>query len=821
MKRVLSVFLSLVMVVLCVPAFYAATAVASYADALPSAVDLSTTSYLPPIGNQGAIGCCVSMAATHMQLTNAYARYLGWNPSAGSASYIFAPRFTYNLGGASTAQVYHILQEQGAPTQSVTLKNGSTYSMSYSGGVTGYASYNDLARNWGAYDGVWDAAQTYRISNFDQVWADAACGFNFKSTSGQALIRRIKENINAGNVVVTGGYPNVWTNETPVTISNKGTYGKKNEVAVAYSTGTPNGGHQVSIVGYDDNITCVKNGVTLTGAFKIANSWGDWQNSGYIWVMYDALNGTGQSAYSALNVSNRIWTFDQFVFLDYRTDLKYGTPELMAKVTVSSADRDNFAITLKRMDIATGETASYLPLMFSEHSRDAYNEGYNFAGRISNTPVDGVITLNFDHFTDDLPQGKTVDDYLWGVEVSYVSTDSGKTPTVKKVELLRNGVSVFSKTGLNDGISSGVSKSYMLDQRLAVSFDLPKGVTLTPANGSSFVSPAGTTVSFNATVANGYKVSNNLNIYHNGVRLVPVNGVYSFQMANGYSLEHNRIKVDGVVPNQVAGIEVGLYGTGFEFHSNEHYWMLLQISKSNIDPAAVDTQAIDSGKYDYTIRCKVGDIYYDFTPQSYYDFGSELLFRINVADQGWFPTNGQSYSLVVELCYHGVPVYGDYYVSITCRVAPVSDIMTEHTHSFTGETVVVSTSTCTQAGAGYVRCSHAGCKALQPVALPIDSGAHSYSNDLVVSKPATATEPGEYSCVCTRCGATAFAGYFDAPLCDATGDSAVTVADISLVLDILAEKTPATSAACSLDFNHDGIFSVKDLTYILFFVENI
>ena len=64
------------------------------------------------------------------------------------------------------------------------------------------------------------------------------------------------------------------------------------------------GGHQLTIVGYDDTIEydINKNNVidpSEKGAFKIANSWGPtWENAGFCWLMYDALNPN-----SATNVS--------------------------------------------------------------------------------------------------------------------------------------------------------------------------------------------------------------------------------------------------------------------------------------------------------------------------------------------------------------------------------------------------------------------------------------------------------------------------------------------------------------------------------------
>lgn len=52
------------------------------------------------------------------------------------------------------------------------------------------------------------------------------------------------------------------------------------------------GNHAMAVVGYDDNFQITLDGVTFTGAFKLANSWGVDSfnhNNGYIWVLYDAL----------------------------------------------------------------------------------------------------------------------------------------------------------------------------------------------------------------------------------------------------------------------------------------------------------------------------------------------------------------------------------------------------------------------------------------------------------------------------------------------------------------------------------------------------
>ena len=434
MKRILSFVIVCVMVLSCLSVFGAA----AVADTLPSSCTLVGTTHLPPIANQGGVGACVSMGATYMQFTNAFSRYMHrefpgitWDPSSGDAAYCFSPRFTYNLGGAATAPVYEVLKDQGTVPQTLG---------AFSGGVTGAAALDALARNWNTYDDVWDVAQYCRISDYDQVWtSNVAPGYAVTTTSGgRTLIQRIKQNLNDGNVVVTGGYPNVWVAET-VTISNTGTLGKAGEYAIPYSAGTPSGGHQVAIIAYDDNITCVKNGVTLKGAFLVANSWGEgWQNDGCIWMMYDALNGTDQSEYAALNTEDRIWTMDQFIFLDWETEMNVGTPELTAKVTLTTADRDSFKIYLLRKDKSTGAVVTSTPYIFYNMSTRAdYNQGYNFYGKITDKEVTGTMTFNYDELVASIPSGKTVDSYTWGVRV--YGNKSGVTTTLDKVEILRNG----------------------------------------------------------------------------------------------------------------------------------------------------------------------------------------------------------------------------------------------------------------------------------------------------------------------------------------------------------------------------------------------
>ena len=347
--------------------------------------------------------------------------------------------------------------------------------------MTGAAADDNLANDWATLDGYWQIAQNYRIKNYDQVWIKDACNYEMTtSAEGQALLDRIKTSLNEGNVVVTGGYCNTWVKNL-VTIVNTGTYGEAGDKAIPYSIGPLSGGHQVSIIGYDDNITCTVNGVTLKGAFKVANSWGTgWQNDGCLWMMYDAMNET--SSYSALNVTNRVWTMDQVIFLDWKTDLNIGVPALTADITLTTADRDGFSLSVFRTDRQTGETLSYKPYMYDKMNfRPTYGEGRNFYGVTGGTAASGTVAVNFDTLVDSIPSGKTIDDYIWGVQAS--SANNGSS-TVTGLKLYKNGTVCYTLSNLSDTISGTVVKNYSLDEEQTVGTNLCPGVSIIPVSGS-------------------------------------------------------------------------------------------------------------------------------------------------------------------------------------------------------------------------------------------------------------------------------------------------------------------------------------------------
>lgn len=271
---------------------------------LPSYASIAGDTHFPPIDNQGGIGSCASQSITHNQFSNAVSRYIH-SQEVGShycprdiASNRFSPKSTYNLAGAGTIWVYEILKDHGTLTVEETV-----FSKTEQGASRKEMDGKVIAQSaeWNVRPGEMETALTRRISGFQRIWFTTGPAKEKLTTSkaGLKLLDKIKKSVVEGNPVVTGGYPARWIYGK---VDGCGNLSAKGEATVVAAAGNAGGGHQVTIVGYDDDITCEFGGVTLKGAFQIANSYGaNWQNKGYTWMMYDAVNTV--SEYPELNDS--------------------------------------------------------------------------------------------------------------------------------------------------------------------------------------------------------------------------------------------------------------------------------------------------------------------------------------------------------------------------------------------------------------------------------------------------------------------------------------------------------------------------------------
>lgn len=399
---------------------------------LPSFFTLVGTPDLPPICNQGEIGCCASAAITYMQFTNAVSRYIReyepektFEPATGELQYIMSPKWTYTLSGSGTAWVYDILKENGCLTMDKCM-----FEIRKTDGAFMFhnpkrpSQISTTAMSWQVQAGEMESAMGYRIKNYDQIWINNDYKVDGKvelttTDAGQALLNRIKKAVTDGNVVVTGGFCYAWAYADSLTSAGN-LASSKTEKAIVCSRGTNKAGHQVCIVGYDDDITCKYAGVTLKGAFLVANSWDTtWQNDGYCWMMYDALNE--RSEYEGLNFDDRILTMDQFCFIDWRTDIVNVMPDLYIEVEVTAKDRETVYIDGLRKDIKTGASNSYSYHMFTYSNHHPKfniesNQYINFDGVVDGEATRAVISLPYNDLLD-IPEGKSISDYLYGISI--------------------------------------------------------------------------------------------------------------------------------------------------------------------------------------------------------------------------------------------------------------------------------------------------------------------------------------------------------------------------------------------------------------------
>ena len=270
-------------------------------EPLPSAVTLRGTKHLPVVDSQGSIGCCTSQGVTYTQFTVAVSQYINskdpnsdWDPSSGNTSYIFSPKFTYNYSGSGTDICYQVLRDNGCLPMSMSVFDKTPQAADGTWG--GSILNSQKSRAWDITSGEYMlAALNYRITNYEEIEYSAThSGQLTTDEAGQDLLYKIKDALNRGNAVSVCGWSSYWQYAT-IDPKGTGTLGKKGDGIIwnGYKDldSTSDGNHCVAIVGYDDEVTYTRAGVTMKGAFLIMNSWGSgYQDGGFCWMAYDACN---------------------------------------------------------------------------------------------------------------------------------------------------------------------------------------------------------------------------------------------------------------------------------------------------------------------------------------------------------------------------------------------------------------------------------------------------------------------------------------------------------------------------------------------------
>lgn len=209
-------------------------------DDLPTEFDLNTL--VPPVGNQGMQGSCVSWAVTYY--TKSIQEKVQFNHEYNTST-LMSPAYTYNqlakgtCGGTSITQTLDLLKEQG---------------------TTGLDVFPYIENNCANLpnEEQTNLAINNKISDY-------------KNLSGHNMVNEMKT---------------LLVQLKPIIISAilDGEFGKRDtsgitayrEHKVDYKNGRC---HAMTVVGYSDE----------NNAFKVVNSWGtSWGDNGYVWIDYKA-----------------------------------------------------------------------------------------------------------------------------------------------------------------------------------------------------------------------------------------------------------------------------------------------------------------------------------------------------------------------------------------------------------------------------------------------------------------------------------------------------------------------------------------------------
>ena len=364
----------------------AAAANEDLAADLPVSVDNSLLRFFPPIRSQGSLGACVSFAITYYQLSymTAFQRNLDIRDTGNANKY--SPKWTYNMvnggsdSGSSFYQTYNVLERNGSATWQEF-------------------PYDSNFRAWSLDPAVWRNALGVRTKVIQYV-------NNASTATGLELI---KELLIDGYVVVYGTYISSWVfmnaSDDPTTSDDDAAVGQ----GVGYWLNGSNGGHAMTIVGFNDAVWTDINTDGIVdagekGAFRIANSWGTgWHQGGFTWLAYDALRNP--SAVPGAPSGGRVAAFqgDQVYVLTARNGY---APLMIGEFTLDHAKRGQMRLSLGRSNTAAtvpAETWSPAALVSAGGS-------YAFDG--STTAVPATFVLDF---TDLLAAGAGLQRYYLGI----------------------------------------------------------------------------------------------------------------------------------------------------------------------------------------------------------------------------------------------------------------------------------------------------------------------------------------------------------------------------------------------------------------------
>lgn len=342
---------------------------------LTRAVDVSESLTFPPIGNQGRINSCVAWSLGYYQLTNnnCVARGTTAKTSSGAAvnENIMSPSFIYPLvnGGRNVGTYY---DEACAAIMSYGCPNKKDYSSEI--------TTSNLSR-WCTDTSVWNSALYNKPQKISYEYQE----LTEPVTADTPFVVNIKRLLSNGYVVTIPTFVNSF-NYTRRTTT--GAYGCR------YMSSSKLGGHAMTIVGYDDDFWVDVNNNTIkdsgeTGAFKIANSWGEaatYYTNGYIWMPYDAIGAVSGVSNAP---SARDAAFNWYYFIEPEKEY---TPLLVADVQMTTQRRNQVEVKIGISDTDQTTPSELISVV------NSYNIAFNNA---SKSWLANDITLLDRNFTGD------------------------------------------------------------------------------------------------------------------------------------------------------------------------------------------------------------------------------------------------------------------------------------------------------------------------------------------------------------------------------------------------------------------------------------
>ncbi|MDE7424490.1 MAG: hypothetical protein K2N51_12520 [Lachnospiraceae bacterium] len=408
---------------------------ASSSVVYPDSVDNSNSKYFPSIGNQGTIGSCTSWAMVYYQMTYMINRAL--DRSANVSSHVMSPKWSYNLTnngenqGTYATDVVKVLMNVGAADlQHVPVPN-------YNGDEIFYTS-------WHPTENIWRNAQQAKLAGYYLV--STPSGNTPITSPNDSDLDEIKKYLAEGEILSFETDVHKWYEDTILANSKVPENNKYlNETIISKCDVVDTvGWHRMTIVGYNDNIwvDINKDGKVQEGekgAFKIANSWGDYWNNGFVWLSYDTLNKISSVNNAALNNSNRHTSLNYIIrYIVKKTE---ELSHLYAKITLNSAARDTVKVSISETTAnGTKKKWNTIPFYGQNGKKCSFDGTY--------LKHDGTFLFDLSN-VDSQVSASDLEKNVWEITIQDTKNDADSL-TIKQVQLVDDKNNVVYDGDLTD-----------------------------------------------------------------------------------------------------------------------------------------------------------------------------------------------------------------------------------------------------------------------------------------------------------------------------------------------------------------------------------